>query len=108
MAIKIEVKRERASVTQGRAAVYVNDQKIISFGDDIYLDNGDGTFTNGFKTVENVQHYGKVISGWGSITPDSGFIMGLLYHPYDNLYHHSELFKKAILKADGEVKNNEY
>jgi hypothetical protein len=92
MSITIEVKRERQSVTQGTATIYINDNKVLSFGDDMYLENNDGTFTNGFNTVENARHYGPVIGGWGSIKPDSDFIMGLIYH--------SELFRKAVFAAD--------
>jgi hypothetical protein len=101
-ALTFEVKRNRSSVTQGSATVYINGKEAITFGDDMFLENIDGSFTNGFKTVENARHYGEVISGWGSITPDSDFIFGLLYHPYDNLYHHSDIVKKAILANDAE------
>jgi len=93
MSINIEVKRERQSVTQGTATIYINDNKVLTFGDDMYLQNNDGTFTNGFNTVENARHYGPVIGGWGSIKPDSDFIMSLIYH-------HSELFQKAVFAAD--------
>lgn len=100
MSTAIEVKRERQSVTQGTATIYINGNKVLTFGDDMYLEKSDGTFTNGFRTAENVHHYGPVIGGWGSIKPDSDFIMGLTYHPYDQIYHHSELFQKAIFAAD--------
>jgi hypothetical protein len=98
--ITIEVKRNRPSVTQGSADVYINGEKVITFGDDIYMQNKDGTFTNGHNTIENAKFYGEIIGGWGSIKPDSDFIFGLFYHPYDNIYHYSELAGKAILKAD--------
>lgn len=101
--LKIEVRRNRMSVTQGSATIVINGKDIITFGDDMYLKNSDGTFTNGFKTVEGAQHYGEVISGWGSIKPDSAFIFSLFYHPYDNIYHYSELASKAILEADKEA-----
>ena len=98
--LTIEVKRNRKSVTQGTADIYINDEMVLSFGDPMYLDNGNGTFTNGFNTITDAKHYGEIIGGWGSIKPDSDFIFGLLYHPYDNLYHYSELVRKAILKVD--------
>jgi hypothetical protein len=101
--LKIEVKRNRASVTQGNADIYINGEKVITFGDDMFLKLDDGNFTNGFRTVENATHYGEVIGGWGSIKPDSDFIFGLLYHPYDNIYHYTEIVGKAILAADKEV-----
>lgn len=99
--ITIEVKRHRQSVTQGTATVFVNGEEVITFGDDIYLKNNDGTFTNGFKVVGNARHYGEVIYGWGSIKPDSDFILGLTNHPFDNLYHYSDKFKNTIIVASG-------
>ena len=98
--ITIKVKRARYSVTQGEAKIYINGEKIIGFNDEIYLKQKDGTFTNGFDTVKDVKHYGEIIEGWGSIKPDSDFIKGLLYHPYDNIYKHSDKFKEAIEKYD--------
>jgi hypothetical protein len=35
--LTIEVKRSRASVTQGSATVLINGQEIITFNDDMYL-----------------------------------------------------------------------
>lgn len=98
--ITIEVKRNRQSVTQGSATVYINGKEVLTFGDNICLKQKDGTFTNGFKTFENAKHYGEVISGWGSIKPDSDFIIGALYHPYDNLYQYSKLAIDAIKEGD--------
>ena len=37
MKLEIEVKRIRGSVTQGEAAVYVNGEKVIQFGDRIEI-----------------------------------------------------------------------
>ena len=98
--ITIEVKRSRSSVTQGSATVYINGKEILTFGDNICLKQKDGTFSNGFNTVENAKHYGEVIGGYGSIKPDSDFIIGALYHRYDNLYHYSNLAKEAIKEDD--------
>lgn len=100
--LTIEVKRYRHSVTQGSAAVYVNGEEVIIFNDEMYLKNKDGTFTNGHKTVQDARHYGMVMTGYGSIAPDSSFVLGLLYHPYDNVYHHSDIFRRAILAMDKE------
>ena len=94
--LKIEVKRYRNSLTQGSATVYINDKEIITFGDAIYLKCKDGTFTNGFNTVTDGQHYGEVISGYGSIKPDSDFIIALLYNPNDNICKYSERVRAAI------------
>lgn len=96
--LQIEVKRIRSSVTQGEAQVFVNGKYIISFGDTICFKKNDGSFTNGFNTFENVKHYGEVIEGWGSIKSDSDFILGLLYHPFDNVYHYSDKLKEILLK----------
>lgn len=103
----IEVKRNRQSVTQGSATVFINGTAAMTFGDEMYLKNNNGTFTNGFKAATNVRHYGEVIGGWGSITPDSSFILGLLYHPYDLVYHHSDIVRKAILEMDDKLTFNE-
>ena len=75
MKLEIEVKRRRFSVTQGQADVYVNGEMVISFGDTIEIIN-DGQ-------------------------PDSMFIRGLLFHPYDDVYHYSEKVKR-ILDAESE------
>ena len=93
----IEVKRIRQSVTQGEAQVLINGEAILTFGDKIEI------------VKEGQKYYGEQIGGWASLKPDSSFILGLFYHPYDNLYRHSELAKKAILKADNSEKviNNE-
>lgn len=99
----IEVKRNRPSVTQGSATIYINGEKAIAFGDDMYLRHEDGTFSNGHRTVENAKHYGAVIGGWGSIRPDSSFVLGLLYHPYDNIYHNSDMVKQAIFEMDSQA-----
>ena len=101
--LQIEVKRIRPSVTQGEAQVFINGEYVISFADTICLKQSDGNFTNGFKTFKNARHYGEVIGGWGSIKPDSDFILGLLYHPYDNVYHYSDKFKEILLKDVKEV-----
>ena len=98
--IKIEVRRRRMSATQGEAAVYINNERILSFNDDMYLKNNDGSFTNGFNTITEAKHYGDVVGGWGSIKPDSAFILGLLYHPYDKVYHYSDRVKDVVLNPN--------
>lgn len=75
MKFEIEVKRIRFSVTQGEAAVYINGEKVIQFGDDIQM-------------VEPGQkYYGEKIGNWASTVSDADFIKGLLWHPYDDVYH---------------------
>ena len=101
--LNIQIKRNRLSVTQGSTDVYINGKKILNFGDDMYLKQKDGAFTNGYTTLDKAQHYGEVLSGWGSITPDSEFIQGLLYHPYDNVYHYSDIVNQAILESGNSI-----
>ena len=89
MKLEIEVKRRRFSVTQGQADVYVNGEMVISFGDTIESIN------------DGQPYYSEKIGNWASIVPDSKFIRGLLFHPYDDVYHYSEKVKR-ILDAEAE------
>ena len=89
MKLEIEVKRRRFSVTQGQADVYVNGEMVISFGDTIVIIN------------DGQPYYSEKIGNWASIVPDSKFIRGLLFHPYDDVYHYSEKVKR-ILDAEAE------
>lgn len=86
MDIKITVKRRRMSVTQGMADVYINDILVMSFGDTIEM------------IEEGEKYYGELIGNWASKIPDTRFVIGMLYHPYDELYHYSERAKKALGK----------
>ena len=84
MEIKITVERVRGSVTQGMAYVLINGVRIIGFGDTIeLLQPGD-------------KYYGENIGGWASKTPDTAFILGLLFHPHNDIYHYSDLAKAAL------------
>lgn len=89
MKLEIEVKRRRLSVTQGQADVYVNGEMVISFGDTIEIIN------------DGQPYYSEKIGNWASTVPDSKFIRGLLFHPYDDVYHYSEKVKR-ILDAEAE------
>ena len=89
MELEIEVKRRRFSVTQGQADVYVNGEMVISFGDTIEIIN------------DGQPYYSEKIGNWASTVPDSMFIRGLLFHPYDDVYHYSEKVKR-ILDAESE------
>ena len=84
MDIKITVKRRRMSVTQGMADVYINDVLVMSFGDTIEM------------IKEGEKYYGELIGNWASKIPDTRFVIGMLYHPYDDLYHYSERVKGAL------------
>lgn len=84
MKLEIEVKRRRFSVTQGQADVYVNGEMVISFGDTIEI-------------IEDGQpYYSEKIGNWASTVPDSKFIRGLLFHPFDDVYHYSDKVKKIL------------
>lgn len=80
----IEVTRKRYSVTQGEATVCINGKEIITFSDTIEI------------ISKSAKYYGDKIGDWASLKPDSDFILGALYHPLDNIYHHSDTVKKAI------------
>ncbi len=84
MEIKITVKRRRLSVTQGWVDVFINGEKVMDFGDTIEL----------IKPGE--EYHGPIIGGWASKTPDTTFVLGMLYHPYDSKYHYSDLVKQAL------------
>lgn len=94
MKLEIEVKRIRQSVTQGEAAVYVNGEKVVQFGDDIQM-------------VEPGQKfYGEKICNWASTKPDAAFIKGLLWNPFDDMYHYSDKVKAILEKSieeDGQI-----
>ncbi len=88
MKLEIEVKRIRESVTQGGAAVFVNGEKVICFGDRIEL------------IKEGQPYYSEKIDGWASVKPDADFIKGLLWHPFDDNHYSDKV--KEILDADTE------
>jgi hypothetical protein len=60
MECNLEVKRIRHSVVQGEAAVYLNGELLIQYGDTIELNHS--------------EQYGPVIGGWASCFPDNRFI----------------------------------
>lgn len=84
MTLDFTVKRERPSVTQGSATVYLNGEKVLTFADEIKLIKDSQTY------------YGENIGGWASTTPDSDFIKGVLFHPLDSVYHYSDKVKEII------------
>lgn len=84
MEVKITVLRIRPSVTQGYAAVYINGQKAITFADTIEL------------RKPNEPYYGENIGGWASTIPDMQFIIGALYHDFDNVYKFSDTVKDIL------------
>ena len=84
MIIEFTVKRNRASVTQGTATVYLNGQECFTFFDPIEL------------ITDGQAFYGENIGGWASVTPDESFIKAVLFHPYDDIYHYSDKAKKIL------------
>jgi hypothetical protein len=83
----IEVKRRRMSVTQGEAVVVIDGKEIITFADTIEF------------IKEGMPFFGEKIGDWASIKPDSDFILGAIYHPYDATYNYSSKVKRAILQS---------
>lgn len=91
MKFEFTVTRERSSVTQGSATVYLNGEKVLTFGDKIELIKDGQTY------------YGENIGGWASVKPDSDFINGVLFHPYDDIYHYSDKVKEIISRQGATV-----
>jgi len=90
MEFTITVNRRRGSVTQGEVDVLINNVKIMSFGDTIEL----------IKPGD--KYYGELIGNWASTVPDISFIRGMLYHPFDDMYHYSDRVKKALDEAQAQ------
>lgn len=63
------VKRYRGSVTQGVAQIYLNNELIVEFEDNIEL------------IKNNEKYYGENIGGWASTISDEQFLYGLLFNP---------------------------
>ena len=91
MTLDFTVKRERSSVTQGSATVYLNGEKVLTFGDKIEL------------IKDGQSYYGENIGGWASVIPDNDFINGVLFHPYDDIYHYSDKVKEIISRQGATV-----
>lgn len=85
--LDITTERVRMSVTQGEVKVYINGKYILNFGDNIVLQKcGDSP----------EDYYGDDIGGWRSSQPDSGYVLGLIWHPLDCVYHYSDKICKAL------------
>lgn len=85
IALNFEVRRNRQSVTQGTASVFLNGEEMISFHDEIEI----------IRPGE--MYYGPICGGWASKTPDYNFIRALLWHNLDEIYHYSDK-PKAIMQ----------
>ena len=86
-ALDITIERVRMSATQGEVKVFINGEYILSFGDEIVLPGRDAD-PNAF--------FGDDIGGWRSNKPDSGFVLGLIWHPLDYACHYSDLVCKKL------------
>jgi len=85
--LDITTERVRMSVTQGEVKVYINGEYILNFGDKIVLPE---------RGASPEDYYGDDIGGWRSSEPDSGFVLGLIWHPFDYVYHYSDMVCKAL------------
>lgn len=85
--LDITTERIRGSVTQGEVKVFVNGKYVLNFGDKIVLPE---------RGANPEDYYGDNIGGWRSSGPDSGFVLGLIWHPFDYIYHYSERICKTL------------
>jgi len=91
MKVEFEVKRYRQSVTQGMVDILINGEKVMDFGDKIEM------------IQDGEKYYGEKIGNWASKIPDTKFIIGTLYHAYDDVYHYSDRVKgklDAIMQSE--------
>lgn len=85
--LAIRTERVRGSATQGEVKVAINGKYILSFGDDIVLPE---------RGSNPEDYYGDDIGGWRSSVPDSSFVLGLIWHPLDYMYHYSDKICHAL------------
>lgn len=90
MKLCFEVERRRGSVTQGEAAVLLNGQEVITFGDKIELCP---------KGTRRGKEYGENIDGYQSVKSDADFLRGVLFPFYLN--------EKRIKDRIAEILNRE-
>lgn len=90
MKLYFEVERRRGSVTQGEAAVLLNGQEVVTFGDKIELCP---------KGTRRGAEYGENIDGWQSVKSDADFLRGVLFPFYLN--------EKRIKDRIAEILNRE-
>ncbi len=90
--LDITTERVRQSVTQGEVRLSINGVYILNFGDNIVLPPRDSAPED---------YYGADIGGWRSSTPDSAFVLGLIWHPLDHAYHYGDMVcRKLGLRPD--------
>ena len=85
--LEITIKRVRGSATQGEVQTFINGQYILNFGDNIVLLK---------KGDDPEEYYGDNIGGWRSDRPDSAFVLGLIWHPFDHAYHYSDMVCRKL------------
>lgn len=85
--LTITTERVRQSATQGEVRVFINGTYILNFGDSIVLPP---------KGSAPEDYYGDNIGGWRSDTPDSAFVLGLIWHPFDYNYHYSNIVCRKL------------
>lgn len=73
----IEVQPVKVSATQGHVNVLINDEIIVSWGDDSEC------VEDGWEFESDTENPGK-------------YVTSLLYHKFDNLYHYSDMVRKAF------------
>lgn len=90
-----KVVRHSFSVTQGEAEVIINGKSIVRYGDERWLQHKDGTFSNGFRTLQanEVDFLKEMIDGWGSILSDEKLIKSAL-----------EQFPERVMEALGPIR----
>lgn len=86
----ITTERVRGSVTQGECKVFINGTYILNFGDKIEM------------IPQGQESYGENIGGWASVIPDSSMVLGLIWHPYESLYHYDKLICEKLGIEPGE------
>lgn len=85
--LNITTERVRQSATQGEVRVFINGTYILNFGDSIVLPQ---------KGSVPEACYGDNIGGWRSDTPDSAFVLGLIWHPFDYNYHYRDMVCRKL------------
>ncbi len=85
--LKITTERVRQSTTQGEVRVFINGTYILNFGDSIVLPP---------QGSAPEDYYGDNIGGWRSDTPDSAFVLGLIWHPFDYNHHYRDMVCRKL------------
>lgn len=88
--LQITSTRKRMSVTQGEVNMYVQGKFVLNFGDKIE------------RIGKGEDYFGELLGDYASKQSDGSFCLGLIWHPYDENYHITELVKR-VLKGE---KNN--